>query len=151
MKAFIASPRGPPKVAMVFFDEETERICAELGYEMILPSAALRRASGFQDRHHPARQRGRCGERAEHPDVGGLLGPARAGMHRRGAGYRGGGATASGYSGKTTFFLTGQADWDKNAENIVGQQQKIMKRINNKAAAVEVPYRAMRSGSAVSQ
>src|SRR4029450_983367 len=32
-----------PMVAMVFFDEETEQICAELGYELILPSDALRR------------------------------------------------------------------------------------------------------------
>ena len=34
---------GRPKVAMVFFDEETEQICAELGYELILPPDALRR------------------------------------------------------------------------------------------------------------
>ena len=27
---------------MVFFDEETERICEELGYDLILPSAELR-------------------------------------------------------------------------------------------------------------
>ena len=27
---------------MVFFDEETEKICNELGYDLILPSAALR-------------------------------------------------------------------------------------------------------------
>src|ERR1022692_2953743 len=34
-QAFLA-PRGARrKVAMLFFDEETERICAELGYEMI--------------------------------------------------------------------------------------------------------------------
>ena len=31
-----------PKIAMVFFDEETERICEELGYDLILPSASLR-------------------------------------------------------------------------------------------------------------
>ena len=43
VQAFIASRGGRPKVAMVFFDEETERICAELGYEMILPSDELRR------------------------------------------------------------------------------------------------------------
>ena len=36
-------PRGQrPKVAMVFFDAETERICDELGYDLILPSAELR-------------------------------------------------------------------------------------------------------------
>ena len=35
------TPRGVrPKVAMVFFDEETEKICTELGYDLILPSAA---------------------------------------------------------------------------------------------------------------
>ncbi len=43
VQAFIASRGGRPKVAMLFFDEETERICAELGYEIILPSDALRR------------------------------------------------------------------------------------------------------------
>ena len=37
------APRGQrPKVAMVFFDAETERICDELGYDLILPSAELR-------------------------------------------------------------------------------------------------------------
>ena len=41
VQAFIASRGGRPKVAMLFFDEETERICAELGYELILPSDAL--------------------------------------------------------------------------------------------------------------
>ena len=38
VQAFITARGGHPKVAMLFFDEETERICAELGYEMILPS-----------------------------------------------------------------------------------------------------------------
>src|SRR5688572_29596154 len=37
------APRGQrPKVAMVFFDAETERICDELGYDLIIPSAELR-------------------------------------------------------------------------------------------------------------
>ena len=37
------APQGQrPKVAMVFFDAETERICEELGYDLILPSAELR-------------------------------------------------------------------------------------------------------------
>ncbi|RAG62507.1 biotin carboxylase, partial [Burkholderia multivorans] len=36
-------PHGErPKAPMVFFDEETERICRELGYDLILPSAKLR-------------------------------------------------------------------------------------------------------------
>lgn len=43
VQRFIASKDGRPRVAMVFLDEETERICAELGYQLILPPDALRR------------------------------------------------------------------------------------------------------------
>src|SRR6478609_3916349 len=32
-----------PMIAMVFFDEETEQICEELGYNLILPPDSLRR------------------------------------------------------------------------------------------------------------
>ena len=39
---FIARKGGSPKVAMVFFDKETEQICSDLGYDLILPSHELR-------------------------------------------------------------------------------------------------------------
>jgi hypothetical protein len=45
VRAFIDSQRtrwARPKIAMVFFDEETEAICEELGYDLILPPAELR-------------------------------------------------------------------------------------------------------------
>ena len=45
--------------------------------------------------------------------------------------------TPYGDSGKTTFFIKSEADWDQYAEDIVGEQLKVMKRIDNKAAAVE--------------
>ena len=45
--------------------------------------------------------------------------------------------TPYGDSGKTTFFVTSEPDWDEHAEDMVGQDLKIMKRINNRAAAVE--------------
>jgi biotin carboxylase len=45
--------------------------------------------------------------------------------------------TPYGDSGKTTFFIRGQRDWDKNAEDMADQELKVMKRINNRAAAVE--------------
>ena len=45
--------------------------------------------------------------------------------------------TPYGDSGKTTFFIKSKADWDKNADDIIGEQLKVMKRIDNKAAAVE--------------
>ena len=45
--------------------------------------------------------------------------------------------TPYGDSGKTTFFLRDEADWDRCKDDIVGKQVKIMKRINNRAVAVE--------------
>jgi biotin carboxylase len=45
--------------------------------------------------------------------------------------------TPYGDSGKTTFFITSEADLGRDSENIIGEELKIMKRINNHAAAVE--------------
>ncbi len=45
--------------------------------------------------------------------------------------------TPYGDSGKTTFFIKGEADWDRYAGDMVDQELKVMKRINNRAAAVE--------------
>jgi hypothetical protein len=45
--------------------------------------------------------------------------------------------TPYGDSGKTTFFIKSERDWDDYAADIDGQQLKVMKRINNQAAAVE--------------
>ena len=130
---------GPrPKIAMVFFDEETERICDELGYDLILPSAAAAQASRLQAGHHPAGQRGRGAERAERADPGRATGPSwprrpsRAGL----------GAdlviqTPYGDSGKTTFFISSEADWEQAPGEIAGHEVKVMKRINNRPVAVE--------------
>jgi hypothetical protein len=44
VRAYIdaGTPRGVrPKIAMVFFDAETENICRELGYDLILPPACV--------------------------------------------------------------------------------------------------------------
>src|SRR5918911_343789 len=41
VQQYVARRKGTPKVAMVFFDEETEQICSELGYELILPPHSL--------------------------------------------------------------------------------------------------------------
>ena len=45
--------------------------------------------------------------------------------------------TPYGDSGKTTFFVAAEADWDRHADDIVGQDVKIMKRITNRPVAVE--------------
>ena len=45
--------------------------------------------------------------------------------------------TAYGDSGKTTFFIASEEDWKKHADEIVGHEVKVMKRINNVPVAVE--------------
>jgi len=137
VKAFMQRNGGRPKVAMVFFDEETEKICTELGYDLILPSAALRE-------HLDSKiVTTRLGNEAGAASVPNILTSVNTWDElvrectAAGLGTDVVLQTPYGDSGKTTFFLTGQADWDKNAEDIVGQQQKIMKRINNRGIAVE--------------
>jgi biotin carboxylase len=126
-----------PKVAMVFFDAETEQICAELGYDLILPSDDLRRRL---DSKIVTTQ---LGNEAGAPSVPNVLGSADSYDEllalATGAGL---GTdlvvqTPYGDSGKTTFFVAKESDWDANAEHMVGEQLKVMKRITNKAAAVE--------------
>ena len=54
-----------------------------------------------------------------------------------------------GDSGKTTFFIASEPDWDSCAADVIGQQLKIMRRINNKAAAVGVHHQARHDRRAV--
>jgi biotin carboxylase len=128
---------GTPMVAMVFFDEETEEICRELGYNLILPTDALRRRL---DSKIVTTQ---LGNEAGAPSVPNVLGRADtyAELTELATSNGLGGdlvvQTPYGDSGKTTFFIKAVADWDKDSEDIVGQELKVMKRIRNKAAAVE--------------
>src|SRR6478609_5559854 len=137
VRAFIASRGGHPKVAMVFLDEETERICAELGYELILPSDALRR------RLDSKIVTTRLGEEAGAPSVPNVLGRAASysELTKLATAAALGGdlvvQTPYGDSGKTTFFIKTEDDWEANAENLIDEELKIMRRIRNRAAAVE--------------
>ena len=45
--------------------------------------------------------------------------------------------TPYGDSGKTTFFISSEADWKKHSADIVGEEIKVMRRINNRPVAVE--------------
>jgi hypothetical protein len=128
---------GKPMIAMVFFDEETEEICRELGYTLILPPDALRRRL---DSKIVTTQ---LGNEAGAPSVPNVLGQADsyeqlcALSTANGLGTDLVVQTPYGDSGKTTFFIARQADWDKYGDDIIGQEAKVMKRINNKAACVE--------------
>jgi biotin carboxylase len=127
---------GTPMVAMVFFDEETEQICREFGYTLILPPDSLRR------RLDSKIVTTRLGNEAGAASVPNVLG--RADTYDELTELAGPGLgddlvvqTPYGDSGKTTFFINSEPDWDKAAGDMVGQELKVMKRIKNKAAAVE--------------
>ena len=45
--------------------------------------------------------------------------------------------TPYGDSGKTTFFISGESDWNQFAENIVGEEIKVMKCIDPRCGTVE--------------
>jgi hypothetical protein len=125
------------KVATVFFDEETEQTCSELGYELILPTHALRR-------HLDSKiTTTRLGNEAGAPSVPNVLGTADsyrellelAGSHELGTDLVI--QLPYGDSGKTTFFVKSEEDWARHEDDMISQDLKVMKRINNKAAAVE--------------
>src|ERR1017187_3944220 len=111
VQAFIASRGGRPKVVMLFFDEETERICAELGYEIALPSDALRR---HLDSKIVTTLLGNEAGALSVPNV--LVEVDTWGTLVRVAADAGLGAdlvvqTPYGDSGKTTFFVSSESDW----------------------------------------
>ncbi len=137
VQEYLRSRGGRPKVAMVFFDEETEELCEELGYDLILPPDSLRRRL---DSKIVTTQLGNEAGAASVPNV---LGRAdtweelTALAAENGLGTDLVVQTPYGDSGKTTFFVASEKDWDKNAANMVDQELKVMKRIDNKAVAVE--------------
>ena len=132
------APRGVrPKVAMVFFDSETEDICRELGYDLILPPASLRE---HLDSKIVTTQ---LGNEAGAPSVPNVLTRVDdwAGLttaaEKAGLGDELVVQTPYGDSGKTTFFISSEADWRKHSVDIVGEEIKVMRRINNRPVAVE--------------
>jgi biotin carboxylase len=137
VQAYLKTRGGTPMIVMVFFDEETEEICRELGYNLIMPSDELRR---HLDSKIVTTQ---LGNQAGAPSVPNVLGTAKSWTGLRKLSVANGlGSdlvvqTPYGDSGKTTFFIKSKADFDKYAEDIIGEQLKVMKRIDNKAAAVE--------------
>ena len=138
--AFIDGRRLPgvrPKIAMVFFDAETERICSELGYDLILPSAALRE---HLDSKLVTTRLGNDVGAASVPNILATVTDYDDLIRQSTAAGLGTDLvvqTAYGDSGKTTFFLDDEAGWKACAKDVVGQEVKVMKRINNRPIAVE--------------
>jgi biotin carboxylase len=125
------------KAVFVMFDDETERAAAAAGLEVAHPSAELRHRL---DSKIVTTQ---LGNEAGVPSAPNTLGRA-ASYDELTALAEGAGLgddlvvqTPYGDSGKTTFFIRGERDWDRYAGDMKDQELKVMKRINCRAAAVE--------------
>jgi biotin carboxylase len=132
-----AAAKGCHKVCFVMFDDESERLAAETGLEVIHPPAELRH------RLDSKIITTRLGVEAGVPSVPNTLGRASSYEALRDLARRAGLGddlvvqTPYGDSGKTTFFIRGERDWDRAAGDLGSQELKVMKRIDNRAAAVE--------------
>ncbi len=116
----------------VFFDEETERLAQELGLKMAMPPASLRHRL---DSKIVTTQ---LGNEAGVPSVPNRLGRAKTYDDllelATGLGTDLVVQTPYGDSGKTTYFIGSEDDWD---DELAGEELKVMKRINCRAVAVE--------------
>jgi biotin carboxylase len=125
------------KAVFVMFDDETERAAGAAGLEVAHPSAELRHRL---DSKIVTTQ---LGNEAGVPSAPNTLG--RAGSYDELTALAEGAGlgddlvvqTPYGDSGKTTFFIRGERDWDRYAGDMKDQELKVMKRINCRAAAVE--------------
>jgi biotin carboxylase len=128
-------PRG--KCVFVMFDDATEDAAAAAGLEVAHPSAELRHRL---DSKIVTTQ---LGNEAGVPSAPNTLGWARTYAELTALAQQAGLGddlvvqTPYGDSGKTTFFIQSERDWDRYAGDIVDQELKVMKRITCRAAAVE--------------
>jgi biotin carboxylase len=129
--------RSGGKVVFVMFDEETEAAAAAAGLEVAHPSAELRHRL---DSKIVTTQ---LGNEAGVPSAPNTLGRATSygELTALAASANLGDdlvvQTPYGDSGKTTFFIRGERDWDRYAGEMADQELKVMRRINPRAAAVE--------------
>jgi len=125
------------KAVFLMFDEETEHLAEEAGLEVAFPPAALR------TRLDSKLETTRLGDEAGVPSVPNVLGRADSyGDLLKLALAAGLGQdlvlqTAYGDSGQTTFFVASPAGWNEHAEALVGEELKVMKRIDCREAAIE--------------
>jgi hypothetical protein len=124
-------------VAFLMFDETSERLAAEAGLRLAFPSAALRH------RLDSKIVTTRLGNEAGVPSVPNILGRARSYAALRKLAVTAGLGedlvvqTPYGDSGKTTFFISRQADWKTHAAELRDVELKVMRRIEPRELAIE--------------
>lgn len=128
---------GKGLVLMVMFDEEGEDLVADLGLEIALPSYALRQ------RLDSKIETTRLGNEAGVASVPNVMGEAgsfselMALAEDAGLGDNLVVQTPYGDSGRTTFFIRGEQDWDKDADKMRGEKLKVMKYVRHMPGTLE--------------
>jgi biotin carboxylase len=128
-------PRG--KALFVMFDDETEHLCHEVGVDIALPSHAVR------NRLDSKIETTRIGNDAGVASVPNAMGRAASYAELTGLATRAGLGTdlvvqtPYGDSGRTTFFVKSEADWDRYAPKMRGEELKVMRRINHLPGTIE--------------
>ena len=129
--------RGPGYLLLVMFDEETEVLARELGQKIALPPAKLRK---HIDSKITTTKLGNAAGIQSAPNCMGRAKSFRELMKLAAAARLGTDLvvqTPYGDSGRTTFFIKSEADWNKNEGDLVKEQLKIMRRINHLPGTVE--------------
>lgn len=131
-----AKPGMKSKALFLMFDDANEKLAHELDLDIYFPSHALR--EGFDNKINTVRLAAQAGV----PSVPNVLSAVRSYTHlREVAGHLGADLVvqkAFGDSGRTTFFISDEADFNAWSEQLTtGEALKIMKRIQCRATAIE--------------
>jgi hypothetical protein len=129
--------RGPGgKAVFLMFDEETEKFCEQIGLDVWFPPAKLRQKMDNKI------ETVRIGNRAGVPSVPNVLARVTSYAELQQASKELGNdlvlQSAFGDSGKTTYFISSEVDWDRHSADIIDEPEiKIMKRVNCRGSAIE--------------
>jgi hypothetical protein len=124
------------KAVFLMFDEQTEKLCRDLGLEVWFPPAELRQKLDNKI------ETVRIGDRAGVPSVPNVLARVSSYEELTEAAKELGDdlvlQSAFGDSGKTTYFISNQEEWEKYSAEIIDEpEMKIMKRVNCRGSAIE--------------
>ena len=134
------------KAVFLFFDDETEQLCEQLGLEICFPKASLRRM--VDDKISATRIADRAGIASVPNVLAKVENFAQLQEASKNLGDQLVIQTAFGDSGHTTFFISDESDYRKYAEEIAREPEvKIMKRIRCRGAAQEAASQDMAPSS----
>ena len=124
------------KAVFLMFDQETERLCKERGLDIWFPPAELRQR--MDDKIETVR----IGNSANVPSVPNVLAKVESYEQLREISKELGQhlvlQSAFGDSGKTTYFISNEDDWNECSGEVLNEPEtKIMKRVNCRGSAIE--------------